>query len=458
MKITKDMTEGNIYKNFLLYALPLIISTFLSQAYSTIDAMIAGKFISEHALGAISATGSYELMFQALFDGFTAGFSIYIAQKFGKKDFGAIKRDSVNMGMFVLIVSVIISVLSIAFRNPIMDYLKVDPILRSDAQTYFVIYASGYFLIYINLFLVKVLYALGITSFALYVSFISALLKICGNLLSVLVFDWGIAGLAFFSVLSSAAATVCYLIMLRRAFKELGNEKISYRFSFSCVLNSLRYTLPAAIQQVSFHGVGLVIAPSINGLGAAATTGYNVSNRIYTLGTQSLWGVTSAFTCYTAQCVGKGDYAKIKRGLKVSFIMNCIMMLPFVLAIMVFAKPISSIFFPSGFVGDAYTYAVRYAMIYLPFVYVQLVGHILHAYMRSLGSMNMVLGITIFGSVIRIIATILLVRTMHIEGAYLGQIISWAADAILSTAIVICGYRTIEQIKRVAERIKIKKA
>lgn len=458
MKITKDMTEGNIYKNFLLYALPLIISTFLSQAYSTIDAMIAGKFISEHALGAISATGSYELMFQALFDGFTAGFSIYIAQKFGKKDFGAIKRDSVNMGIFVLIISVIISVLSIVFSNPIMDYLKVDPILRSDAQTYFVIYASGYFLIYINLFLVKVLYALGITSFALYVSFISALLKICGNLLSVLVLDWGIAGLAFFSVLSSAAATVCYLIMLRKAFKELGNEKISYRFSFSCVLNSLRYTLPAAIQQVSFHGVGLVIAPSINGLGAAATTGYNVSNRIYTLGTQSLWGVTSAFTCYTAQCVGKGDYAKIKRGLKVSFLMNCIMMLPFVLAIMVFAKPISSIFFPSGFVGDAYTYAVRYAMIYLPFIYVQLIGHILHAYMRSLGSMNIVLWITIFGSAVRIAATLMLVPVMHIYGAYLGQIISWAADAVLSSGIVIALYRTQDQIKRVAERIKRKKA
>ncbi len=458
MKVTKNMTEGNIYKNFLAFSIPLILSSLLSQAYTTIDAMIAGKFISEHALGAISATGSYELVFQSLFNGFAAGFGIYIAQSFGKGDFASIKRDTVNMGTFIAILSLAISVLSIIFCDPIMTYLKVDPILRADAEIYFGIYTAGYVLLYLNLVLLQILYALGITSFSIYVSFIGAAIKIGGNLLSVLVFDLGVAGLAFFSIVSSASCTVFYLIMLKKAFREMKSEKVSYRFSFSCVRNSLRYTVPAAVQQVAFHGVGLIIAPSINTLGAAATTGYNVANRIYLLGTQPLWCVTNAFSYYTAQCTGKKDYEKIKYGLKVGFIMNSVMLLPFILAIMIFADPISSIFFPAGFVGDAYTYAVRYAMIYLPFVYVQLVGHILHAYMRSLGSMNMVLGITIFGSAIRIISTILLVRVMHIEGAYLGQIISWAADAILSTAIVICGYRTLEQIKRVAERIKIKKA
>ena len=454
MKITKDMTEGNTYRNFLIFSIPLIISSILSQAYSTVDAMIAGKFISEHALGAISATGSYELLFHSVFNGFAAGFGIYIAQKFGKGDILSIKRDSINMGAFVVFASVIISVLSIIFRNPIMNYLQVDPVLRADAERYFVIFSAGYFLIYLNLLLVQVLHALGVTSFALYVSLISAVLNICGNLLSVLVLDLGVAGLAISSVISSASATVCYLVMLKNAFKELKTEKMPYRFSFSCVRNSFRYTVPAAVQQVSFHGVGLIIAPTINALGAAATTGYNVSTRIYHFGSLCLWSVTSAFTYYTAQCVGKRDYKKIRHGLKVGFIMNCIMILPFVLVLSVFARPITSMFFPSGYVGEAYTYAVRYAVIYLPFVYVQLVGHVLHAYMRSLGCMNTVLGITIFGSIIRIAATVMLVRVMHIEGVYLAQIISWAADAMLSVVIVACFYRTAEHIKRVVEKVK----
>lgn len=454
MKLTKNMTEGNIYKNYLYFCIPLILSSLLSQAYSTIDAVIAGKFISENALGAISATGSYDLLLKSLFDGFAAGFGIYIAQQFGKGDFATVKRDIVSNGVFVSTLSLIISLLSVLFRNPIMDYLKVDPILRADAEVYFVIYTMGYALSYLNLLLLQALYALGITSFSLYVSFIAAVLKIAGNLLSVLVFDLGVAGLAFFSVVSNATVTVCYVMMLRKAFRELQSEKKTYRFSFSCVKNSLKYALPAAIQQVAFHGIGMLIAPSVNALGAAATTGYDVSIRIYNLGTVSLWGVTNAFTCYTAQCVGRGDHKKIPGGLKVGVILNCLMLLPFILALGIFARPVTSVFFPAGFVGDAYQYAVRYAAVYLPFVYIQLVGHILHSYMRSLGSVNTVLGITLFGSMIRVVATVWLVPGMHIEGAFLGQIISWAADAIVSVIIVLCLYRTQDQLERIVGRVR----
>ena len=146
----------------------------------------------------------------------------------------------------------------------------------------------------------------------------------------------------------------------------------------------------------------------------------------------------------------------MRHGLKVGFIMNCIMLLPFVLAIVIFAAPITSLFFPEGFVGDEYVYVLRYSTVYLPFVYVQLIGHILHAYMRSLGSVYTVFGITIFGSILRIAATVLLVGVMHIEGAYLGQIISWAGDAAISAILVLCFYRTVGQLRRIVEGSKRK--
>lgn len=457
MKFTKNMTEGNIYKSFLRFAVPLLLSYLLSQAYTTIDAVIAGKFISENALGAISATGSYELMFNSLFSGFAAGFGIYIAQQFGKGDHSSVRRDLLTMGIFVAAISAAVTLTTVGFRDGILRYLKVDAILWEDAETYFTIYSTGYALAYVNMLLIQTLYALGCTSFTLYVSFIAAVLKTGGNLLTVLVLDWGVAGLAMFSVLSNLGATVCYLLLLRKAFRELKCEKEPYRFRFSCIRSSLRYAIPAAVQQVSFHGVGMLIAPSINGLGAAATTGYNISNRLYNLGTMSLWAVTNAFNSYTAQCVGKGDCEKIPKGLKAGFVLNSVMLLPFVVALAIFAGPVVSLFFPQGVTGEAYGYAMRYAALYLPFVYVQLVGHILHSYMRCLGAMTTVLGITIFGSAVRVIATILLVPGMHIEGAYLGQIISWAADAVISVIYCYLFYRTNSQLKAIVDRVRQEK-
>lgn len=454
MKFTKNITEGNIYKAFLIYSVPLLISSLLSQAYSTVDAVIAGKYISENALGAISATGSYDLLLYALFNGFAAGFGIYIAQQFGKGAFGAVKRDIVNTGVFVAAFALIVSLVSVACRNPILDYLKVDPILRGDAEVYFVIYTMGYFLPYLNLLLIQALYALGCTSFSLYVSFIAAAVKISGNLLAVLVLDFGVAGLAVFSIMSNGVATVCYLLLLRKAFRELPSKKEPFRFRLSAVGNSLQYALPAAVQQMAFSGAGMLIAPAVNGLGAAATTAYNVSTRIYDFATLSLVCVTNAFTCYTAQCIGKGECKKIPGGLKAGYILNGIVLLPFVLGFVLFAEPVAAVFFPADFVGEAYQYTVRYTTVYLPFVFVQLVGHILHSYMRSLGGVSVVLGITLFYGVVRVVSTVLLVPVLHIDGAHWGQIISWAADALVSVLIVMCFYRTQAQLEKISEGVR----
>ena len=162
MKFTKDLTEGSIYKSFLTYAIPLLISYILSQAYSTIDAVIAGKFISENALGAISATGSYELLFQSLFSGFAAGFGIYIAQQFGKGDYGAVRRDAVTMGAVVAVAAVAVSLLSVGLRDSILNYLKVDPILRKDAEIYFIIFTLGYVFSYVNMLLLQTPVCVGL--------------------------------------------------------------------------------------------------------------------------------------------------------------------------------------------------------------------------------------------------------------------------------------------------------
>lgn len=448
-KITKKLTEGNIYLNLLLYALPLITSHMLTQAYSTVDGIIAGKFIGEFALGSISATSPIETLVFGLFQGFALGFSIYISHLFGKGDFSTIKRDVVNMIMFIGVISVGISVLLLYFQDPLMNYLNVDAELREEAKKYFTVYTMGYVIFNINQILVNSLHALGITFFSMYVSLMSAFLNIGGNLLMVLVFNMGVEGLAISTLLSSLMSTVVYSVLLRRAFRELGGEKISYRFDFSCVKRSFRYSAPAAIQQISFHGVSFIISPSINILGAAATTGYNVCTRLHSLCTTSLWGISSAFACYTGQSAGEGNTQKIRRGVRIGFWMTCLMILPFVAVFSIFGDPIASMFFPNGYEGEALSYAVRYAHIYLPFAYIQLIQHFYHTYMRSLGQVSVVLGITVVGSIIRIVGTLLLTPVIGLDGAFLAQFIGWAIDSMISFAIYFFRYRTDTHLHRV---------
>ena len=315
MKITKDLTEGNIYKNFILYTVPLILSAMLSSLYSTVDAMIAGKLIGENALGAITATASYDFLFYAFFTGFGAGFAMYIAMLFGKKDYECLKRDTVHILCILAAVVLCISGVSVLLCDGIIELMRVDPILRREARIYFIITAAGYVVTYLNLLLLQVLHALGITGVSLYVSLSSATVNLAGNLITVLVFKMGVAGLALSTVASTLMATVVYLLMIRRAFRDLPTRGMSYRFSFSCLRRSLRYTLPAAVQQTAYHCVGFLIAPTVNGLGAAATTANTVANRIKNMVSLSFWNGTAALGCYTAQCVGAGKQERIRKGL-----------------------------------------------------------------------------------------------------------------------------------------------
>ena len=448
MRATKNLTEGNIYKNLLIYAVPLILSSLLMQAYSTVDGMIAGKFISEYALGAVSATSSFDTLISQLMNGFFTGFAVYIAHLFGSRSYAEIKRDVVGTGFVIVLASLLFSVLTIALRTPVMTYLKIDQIIYAEAERYFIVYTAGYVIFYFNSFVLHVLHALGITSFSLYVSVLSALLNIGGNLLTILVFDMGVAGLALSTVLSALVSTVIYIVILRRAFREMPSEAVSYRPSFYCLARSARYTVPAALQMLAFHGITFFIAPAINALGAAATTGYNVANRLYSFATLCLWQATAALSCYIGQCVGVGDPAKIRRGFRCGVILNVALLLPAVLVISLFAGGIVSVFFPNGYVGEAYQYAVRYARYFLPFVFVQLVGHVLHAYMRSLARMGAVLGVTLLGSATRLAATLLLVPTLQLDGVYIGQIISWGIDALVSLLLFFCLYHSIPQLER----------
>lgn len=448
MKVGKRLTEGNIYKNYLLYALPLVLSSIMAQLYNTVDAVIAGKYIGETALGAVSAAGSVEAVMFAFFNGFAAGFSIYLSRLFGRRDYARIKRDTFSTALFLSVLCLLITTLLILFRDPLLDFLKVDDVLRRDTEIYFVITMGAYFVRCIERILGQVLPAMGITSYTLYVSMGASLLNIAGNIVAVTVFRMGVAGLAAATVFSTLCQVVLYLILIARTFRGLPVEKSRYRFRFSDLAASFRFTLPTAVQQVAFHGVSLFIAPPINGLGAAATAGYNVSNRIYSISSMTIWNLTSAISCYTAQCAGEGSLKKIPKGLRAGFLLNGAALIPVITLCFVFASPIVSIFFPSGFEGESLLYALRYVRVFLPFIFIQMVDHVFHAYLRSVGAVGHVFWISLFGAVVRLIATYLLVPVLGMDGVFLGQILSWVADTAVSLLLYCARYRTEAHLRR----------
>ena len=146
----KDLTSGNIYKNFILFAIPMVFAGLFSQMYATIDTVIAGKYLGEDGLAAIGATAPLISFFSSAFWGLSSGFSIYIANLFGAKEYRLIK-NTVFTGVTVFCTLIFsLSLLLVIFQGQIFEFLKVDESIAKEAGAYFSVYLLGLFLIMMN--------------------------------------------------------------------------------------------------------------------------------------------------------------------------------------------------------------------------------------------------------------------------------------------------------------------
>ena len=123
--ILKKLTDGNIYKTFILFAIPLVLAGILSQGYNMIDTVIAGKVLGSDGLAATGTSAAFLTFLTSVFWGYCNGFSIYVARLYGANEYKELKSAIVNNVVMVFIVGILIAVLVFIFRESIMDFLKV---------------------------------------------------------------------------------------------------------------------------------------------------------------------------------------------------------------------------------------------------------------------------------------------------------------------------------------------
>ncbi len=435
----KNLTEGNIYKTFILFAIPLVLAAILSQAYHTIDAIIAGRFLGADGLAATGATSAYIQFLVCCFGGFISGFSVYIGVLFGANDFYRLKVTLLSNFILIVAATVIISILSIVFKDALFDFLKIDSTIRKDADIYYTILISGMVFSTLNTFGLFAMNALGMSEYPFRMSIISTVLNITGNLLSVTVLNLGVAGLAWSSVLSAIVVNIFYFIKLSKCFKEMKSRRSGLEFSPASIKRSISFSLPTAFQQMMMYTSSLLLSPVINGIGSSATAAYSVVLKIYDINAGIYQNSSKSLSNYTAQCIGAEKYSSVKKGLFVGLVQGILFVLPFLVVCVVFSDSICRVFFPKEYSGDALNFAVVFVKFFLPFILFNLLNNLFHAFFRSLKCMGILITSTVIGSVARIIASVILARYYGIYGIYAGWAVSWIVEAIFAAAVYFSG-------------------
>ncbi len=431
----KDLTRGNTVKTFVTFAIPLVLSGILAQAYNTIDTVIAGKILGEDGLAAIGATADFITMVSSIFWGYSVGFSVYIAQLFGAGDFRKIKNAIVSTVMILASFAAVLAALFVGFHDVIFSLLKVDKSIYNDTFAYFSVYVIGLFFITSNVFGMHLMNAFGESTFPFIVSIISAVLNVSGNLIFVALLGMGTAGLALASVLAALAVDIAYVIRIRAIFLKMGLGGERFKFGFSHISASLAFALPNMTQQMTMYLAGTFISPVINGLGKAATAGYSVSGRIYNTCAALYQNSTRVLANYSAQCVGAGKTGEIKKGVKIAVIQGACFVAPVLMLLVIFPEFFSSLFFEKGAESMAMDYAVMFTRYFLPFCFFQMLCNIFHALFRGVKATKHLLASTVIGAASRVIATLIFANFLGMKGVYIGWVLSWIIETAYSAMI-----------------------
>ncbi len=427
----KDLTKGNIYKTFLIFAIPMVLSGILSQCYHVVNTIIAGKLLGEGALSAIGAITPVDTFINSVFWGYGVGVGVYIAHLFGAKEYYRMKCVIVNNSLMLSGIIAVMSVFFIIFRGAVMDFFKVDEAVLSECISYFTISMAGKVAVLFSINAVQIIVAMGDSAYPLYMSMLSTLLNIGLGSGFIVFFNMNASALALANVISYTTVGVLYIIKIASCFKKLGVDQMKIKKRSDGVITAARYSAFSCLQQASIYFAGIVLSPMVNNIGTAAAASYIVSLRVYDINAVLYQNSSKTLATYTAQCFGAKKYEGIKKGIKVAVLQSFVFVLPLILVSSFCAPWVSGLFLPQDASADAVTYTVNFLRWGLPFISINVVANLYHNYFRGIGYMSALFVTTVSGSAARIIASFILIPYFGIYGYYAGWIIAWPVDALV---------------------------
>lgn len=209
----RSMTSGNIYKHLSIFSIPLLIGNMFQILYNMVDSIVVGRFVSTEALAAIGATGMVINVLVYFFMGFSAGAGVLISQCSGAKDEKLIHEAVETTSALTLIICAAFTAICYFATDPVLRLIDVPENVFDDASLYLHIYSVGISGLLVYNIGGAILRSVGNSVVPLYFLIFSSLLNVVLDLVFVLVFKAGVAGVARATVIAqilSAALILCW--------------------------------------------------------------------------------------------------------------------------------------------------------------------------------------------------------------------------------------------------------
>ncbi len=309
-----DMSSGSVMKNVIAFSVPLMLSGILQLLFNAADIIVVGKYVGKTALGAVGATGSLINLITVFFISISVGTSVTVAKSYGARDYDRC-QDALHTSVALSIIGGLITlVLGTFFSKEALRIMQTPSDIIDSSTLYMKIYFLGAPAFVFYNFGAMALRATGDTKGPLQFLTIAGVVNVILNLVLVIGFDLGVAGVAIATTTSQYVSAVLILISLLEndGFCHLNPKKI--RLHKEAALEILKIGVPASIQGVVFSASNVIIQSSVNSFNSSSivagnSAAGNVEGFVYT----AMNSVHQTTVTMVGQNYGAKKYDRIRK-------------------------------------------------------------------------------------------------------------------------------------------------
>ena len=314
-KKTMLMTEGVIWKQFLLFSVPLLIGNLFQQLYNTVDSVVVGNFIGSEALAAVGSSNSLINLIIGMFLGIATGAGVIISQYYGAGDEQKLSWAVHTCIALSLIGGVALSILGVLASPLILKWMGTPEDVMEGSVVYLRIFFSGSLFNLLYNMTAGVLRAVGDSRRPLYYLAVSSAVNVVLDLVFVVGFQMGIAGAAWATIIAQAVSALLALVALMRTQDIYRVDLKKLKIDVRMMKRILAIGIPSGIQQSIISLSNVIVQSNINIYGSAAMAGYGASSKIDGFVTLPLQSFCIAATTFTGQNIGAKKKKRVIQGI-----------------------------------------------------------------------------------------------------------------------------------------------
>lgn len=437
----RDMTEGSIIKQMILFALPLMAGNIFQMLYNTVDSVVVGQYVGKEALAAVNSTTMIINMLVFFFNGFSVGAGVLIARHFGARDYDRLHNAiETTMAMTFLFCLIFTIVGSIAVK-PMLTVMSTPADVLEDATTYLTIYFLGISGLLVYNMGSGILRSVGDTTRPLLFLILTSLLNIALDLLFVLGFRMGIAGVAWATVLAQCISAVLTTLLLTRSKDIYQFTWKDMRIDGGVLREIFKVGLPAGIQSVITAFSNVFVQSYINFFGSSCMAGWGCYNKLDQFIMLPMSSMAMAATTFVSQNIGAKKMDRANKGTVTAILMSVGVTALIALVLVIWAEPSVRLFTQDE---SVIAFGVLFLQANTFFLLFNCVNHVLAGALRGRGDSRgpmiiMLLSFVAIRQVYLFVVTRFVANTPFLVG--FGYPVGWVTCCVIEVSYFLIKWR-----------------